>query len=191
MLFRSKGHDLPNLTLVAIVGVDEGLHSVDFRANERLAQLVVQVAGRAGRARKPGTVILQTHHPDHPMLRTLLQSGYGAVAAQLLDERRVTELPPFGSQVLLRVDALGRDAVDAFLAQALAAIPPEAGWGVAGPMPAPMPLRAGRHRGQLLVEAATRGKLHAFLKAWAARLAAAPGARKVRWSLDVDPVDLY
>ena len=187
----AKGHDLPNLTLVAIVGVDEGLHSVDFRANERLAQLVVQVAGRAGRARKPGTVILQTHHPDHPMLRTLLQSGYGAVAAQLLDERRVTELPPFGSQVLLRVDALGRDAVDAFLAGALAAIPSEAGWGVAGPMPAPMPLRAGRHRGQLLVEAATRGKLHAFLKTWAARLATVPGVRKVRWSLDVDPVDLY
>ncbi|TCV96167.1 replication restart DNA helicase PriA [Luteibacter rhizovicinus] len=187
----AKGHDLPNLTLVAIVGVDEGLHSIDFRASERLAQLVVQVAGRAGRARKPGSVLLQTHHPDHPLLHTLLRSGYGAVAKELLAERKLIQLPPYAHQVLLRADAHDRADVDAFLIQANEAIGDPGDMRVAGPMPAPMPLRAGRHRGQLLVEADTRARLHAFLRPWQYALAALPTARKVRWSLDVDPIDLY
>src|ERR1700754_2915849 len=187
----AKGHDLPNLTLVAIVGVDEGLHSVDFRASERLAQLVVQVAGRAGRASKPGSVLLQTHHPDHAMLHGLLRGGTPAVAATLLEERRLLDLPPFAHQVLLRADALGRAEVDEFLAQALAAIGDPDDLRIAGPMPAPMPLRAGRHRGQLLVEASSRARLHAFLRPWQHALVALPAVRKVRWSLDVDPIDLY
>ncbi|MGN2244068.1 primosomal protein N' [Frateuria sp. GZRR33] len=187
----AKGHDLPNLTLVAIVGVDEGLHSVDFRAGERLAQLVVQVAGRAGRARKPGRVLLQTHHPDHPLLRGLLAQGYAVAARELLAERREAVLPPYSHQALLRVEAHQRADVDAFLAEAHAALPDDPALRVAGPMPAPMPLRAGRHRGQLLVEADTRGPLHAALRPWQHALAALPSARKVRWSLDVDPIDLY
>ncbi len=84
----AKGHDLPNLTLVGLIGVDDGLFSVDFRASERLCQLIVQVAGRAGRALKPGKVWLQTLHPDHPLLRDLLKFGYAKVAKELLDERR-------------------------------------------------------------------------------------------------------
>ncbi|UPG85434.1 primosomal protein N' [Luteibacter aegosomatis] len=187
----AKGHDLPNLTLVAIVGVDEGLHSVDFRASERLAQLVVQVAGRAGRAEKPGSVLLQTHHPDHPMLHALLRGGYAAVASGLLAERRLLELPPYAHQVLLRAEAHGRAEVDAFLAEAHAAIGEPGDLRVAGPMPAPMPLRAGRHRGQVLVEANSRPVLHAFLRPWQHALTGLPSARKVRWSLDVDPIDLY
>jgi primosomal protein N' (replication factor Y) len=187
----AKGHDLPNLTLVAIVGVDEGLHSVDFRAEERLAQLVVQVAGRAGRARKPGHVLLQTHQPDHPLLRNLLAHGYAAAARELLAERRLTGLPPFSHQVLLRAEATAREAVDAFLAAAYAALPAEATLQVAGPMPAPMALRAGRQRGQLLIESPRRAVLRGVLRPWQQQLAALPQARKVRWSLDVDPVDLY
>jgi primosomal protein N' (replication factor Y) (superfamily II helicase) len=186
----AKGHDLPNLTLVAIVGVDEGLHSVDFRASERLSQLVVQVAGRAGRAKKPGRVLLQTHHPDHPLLRQLLAQGYAAAAKTMLEERRSVQLPPFGHQVLLRADAHQREHVDAFLgdaANALAGAPLQ----LAGPMPAPMPLRAGRHRGQLLIEAETRGALHGALRPWYPSLSSLPSARRVRWSLDVDPIDLY
>ncbi|RDJ00558.1 primosomal protein N' [Dyella solisilvae] len=186
----AKGHDLPNLTLVAIVGVDEGLHSVDFRASERLSQLVVQVAGRAGRAAKPGRVLLQTHHPDHPLLRQLLAQGYAAAAATLLEERRSVQLPPYGHQVLLRADALQREPVDAFLAEAAAALA-GAPLQLAGPMPAPMPLRAGRHRGQLLVEADSRSALHAALRPWYRMLSSLPSARRVRWSVDVDPVDLY
>ncbi len=187
----AKGHDLPNLTLVAIVGVDEGLLSVDFRSGERLAQLVVQVAGRAGRARKPGRVLLQTHHPDHPLLRTLLAQGYASAAKELLAERRQTGLPPYGHQVLLRCEAHQRAAVDAFLAEACAALPDTNKLQIAGPMPAPMPLRAGRQRGQLLIEAANRRDLHAAVRPWSMQLAQLPSARKVRWSLDVDPIDLY
>lgn len=187
----AKGHDLPQLTLVAIVGVDEGLHSVDFRAGERLAQLVVQVAGRAGRASRPGHVLLQTHHPDHPMLHSLLRGGYPAVAAGLLEERRLLALPPYAHQALLRADALGRPEVDAFLADAHAAIGDPGPLRIAGPMPAPMALRAGRHRGQLLMEADSRAALHGALRPWQAAVAALPSARKVRWSIDVDPIDLY
>jgi len=187
----AKGHDLPNLTLVAIVGVDEGLHSVDFRAGERMAQLVVQVAGRAGRARKPGRVLLQTHQPEHPLLRGLLAHGYAAAARELLAERRQSQLPPYSHQVLLRADAPTREPVDAFLAAARAAMPETAELQIAGPMPAPMPLRAGRHRGQLLLEAASRSALHSLLRPWRMKLTATPQARHVRWSLDVDPIDLY
>ncbi|RUL73062.1 primosomal protein N' [Dyella choica] len=187
----AKGHDLPNLTLVAIVGVDEGLLSVDFRAGERLAQLVVQVAGRAGRARKPGRVLLQTHHPDHPLLRTLLAQGYAAAANGLLAERRQTGLPPYGHQMLLRCEAHQRAAVDAFLFEACAALPVTDTLQIAGPMPAPMPLRAGRQRGQLLIESASRRHLHAAMRPWSIQLGQLPSARKVRWSLDVDPIDLY
>ena len=187
----AKGHDLPNLTLVAIVGVDEGLHSVDFRASERLAQLVVQVAGRAGRARKPGRVLLQTHQPQHPLLRSLLAQGYAAAARELLAERRLVQLPPYSYQVLLRADAPQREHVDAFLADAHAALPTHDLLHIAGPMPAPMSLRAGRHRGQLLLEADSRRTLHHMLRAWWLTLASLPSARRVRWSLDVDPIDLY
>ncbi|MEO8746041.1 MAG: primosomal protein N' [Rhodanobacter sp.] len=188
----AKGHDLPNLTLVAIVSVDEGLLSVDFRASERLAQLVVQVAGRAGRARKPGRVILQTHHPEHPLLRNLLAHGYASTARDLLAERRASQLPPYAYQALLRAEAPGLASVDAFLSAALAALPASLGLlQVAGPMPAPMPLRAGRQRGQLLLEAPRRSQLRAVLRPWWLALHAMPEARHVRWSVDVDPIDLY
>jgi primosomal protein N' (replication factor Y) len=187
----AKGHDLPNLTLVAIVSVDEGLHSVDFRAGERLAQLVVQVAGRAGRARKPGRVLLQTHQPDHPLLRGLLARGYADTARELLLERRQSQLPPYSHQVLLRAEAPVREQVDLFLGLAHAALPAHDQLQIAGPMPAPMPLRAGRHRGQLLLEASSRSALHGILRSWQLALTALPAARRVRWSLDVDPIDLY
>lgn len=187
----AKGHDLPNLTLVGLIGVDEGLFSVDFRASERLCQLIVQVAGRAGRAHKPGTVLLQTYHPDHPLLRDLLHHGYAHVARGLLEERKQAGLPPYAHLALLRAEAKQLTASDEFLSTAasLGAIPD--GVSLLGPMPAPMPRRAGMHRGQLLLSAAERKPLHAFLPGWLARLRALPQARRVRWSIDVDPADLY
>lgn len=185
----AKGHDLPNLTLVAIVGVDDGLYSVDFRAPERLAQLIVQVAGRAGRAAKPGRVLLQTHHPDHPLLQRLLAGGYPALAAELLGERRAAMLPPYAHHALLRAQAPQRTAVDAFLSAAAAALPRDAGLEIAGPLPAPLPRRAGYERGQLLVASMSRPTLHRALAPWHAALAVLPAARRVRWSLDVDPVE--
>jgi primosomal protein N' (replication factor Y) (superfamily II helicase) len=187
----AKGHDLPNLTLVGLVGVDDGLFSVDFRAGERLCQLVVQVAGRAGRARKPGTVWLQTHQPEHPLLRDLLRQGYARVAQQLLEERREAELPPYAHVVLLRAEALQSARVESFLAEAVRALKPPAGVSVAGPMPAPMPRRAGMQRGQVLLSAQERTRLHAFLPDWLTRVRALTAARRVHWSIDVDPLDLY
>ena len=187
----AKGHDLPNLTLVVIVGVDEGLFSVDFRVEERLAQLVVQVAGRAGRARKPGQVWLQTHHPDHPLLRDVLAHGYAAAARRLLRERREAALPPYAHLALLRADAPKQAQVDEFLQAAAALARQPKGVSLLGPMPAPMPRRAGLQRGQLLLSADERARLHAFLPEWVATLRALPEARRVRWSLDVDPIDLY
>ena len=188
----AKGHDLPNLTLVAVTSIDEGLFSVDFRASERLAQLLVQVAGRAGRAQRPGRVLLQTHQPEHPLLLTLLTGGYPAFVELALQERRVARLPPYTHMVLLRVDAREAARGDAFTRAARACLPDSGGAVEAfGPMPAPMPLRAGRHRSQLLLRAEARPALQALLHAWTPRLHALPEARGVRWSLDVDPIDLY
>jgi primosomal protein N' (replication factor Y) len=187
----AKGHDLPHLTTVAIVGVDEGLHSVDFHAGEKLAQLIVQVAGRAGRADKPGEVWLQTHEPEHPLLATLLRGGYPAAAAQQLGERRASGLPPYAHIALLRAEASDRAALDGFLETALAAFPASESVQINGPLPAPMPLRAGRHRAQLLVEAGQRAPLRHALSVWWPQLYELGQPRGLRWSLDVDPVDVY
>ncbi|MEO7063804.1 MAG: primosomal protein N' [Dokdonella sp.] len=186
----AKGHDLPHLTLVVVVGVDEGLHSIDFRASERLGQLIVQVAGRAGRAERAGTMLLQTHDPAHPLLTVLLNGGYRALAAQLLQDRRAANLPPFGQLALLRAEAKDKDVLDRFLASATANAD-EAAVVAHGPLTAPMARRAGAHRGQVLIEAAERAALQTFLPAWLERVRALPGARQLRWSIDVDPVDLY
>ena len=186
----AKGHDLPHLTLVVVTGVDDALYSVDFRAAERLAQLVVQVAGRAGRAERHGSVLLQTHDPDHPLLRVLLTRGYGAFAEQALAERRDAALPPFVQFALLRAESSDREPLDAFLSAA-AALARDSAVVVHGPLDAPMPRRAGAHRRQLLVEAGERATLQGFLSDWLPRLRELPGQRAVRWSIDVDPVDLY
>ncbi|HBD19481.1 MAG TPA: primosomal protein N' [Arenimonas sp.] len=187
----AKGHDLPRLTLVAVVGVDEGLFSADFRAGEKLAQLLIQVAGRAGRAALPGEVLLQTHHPDHPLLGTLLNGGYPAVAALQLAEREAAGFPPYTHLAMLRAEAGTEAEVQGFLQEARAALEGREGVSVNGPMPAPMARRAGMARGQLLLEAAQRGPLHAALNAALPALHAQRSARRVRWSLDVDPTDLY
>jgi primosomal protein N' (replication factor Y) len=186
----AKGHDLPRLTLVAVTSVDEGLYSVDFRAPERLAQLIVQVAGRAGRGGAPGRVLLQTRHPDHPLLLQLLSGGYQALAASLLEERRAARLPPFAYHALLRAEATHEAALFAFLDAARAALAMDAGIEIVGPMPAPLPLRGPRWCGQLLLAGAQRGALHRALRPWALVLETLPHARALRWSLDVDPLEM-
>ena len=187
----AKGHDLPRLTLVAVVGVDEGLFSADFRAGEKLAQLLIQVAGRAGRAQLPGEVLLQTHHPEHPLLSTLLAGGYPAVAALQLAEREVAQFPPYAHLAMLRAEAPTEGDMQGFLHEAREQFGKHEGVQLNGPMPAPMARRAGKARGQILLDAAQRGPLHAALQDWLPRLQALRSARKVRWSLDVDPTDLY
>ena len=188
----AKGHDLPQLALVAVVGIDEGLFSADFRAPEKLAQLLIQVAGRAGRASRPGEVLLQTHHPAHPLLSTLLAGGYHAFANAELEQREAAGFPPFAHLALLRAEAQQVEATTQFLQAARQAIADtELGVELHGPLPAPMPRRAGYQRSQLLVSSPERPRLHAALEAALPAIHALPLARRVRWSLDVDPVDLY
>ena len=188
----AKGHHFPNVTLVGVVDADGGLFGVDFRSGERMAQLLLQVAGRAGRGEKPGRVMIQTHHPDHPLLRALVESGYGAFADNALAERSEASLPPFAHMALLRAESPKLEACERFLSAAL-----ESGQGLGiasvsllGPVPAPMARRAGRYRSQLFVESKRRGPLHRFLKSWLPELELLPSARRVRWSLDVDPQEI-
>ena len=184
----AKGHHFPKVTLVVIVNLDQALYSADFRALERMGQLMVQVAGRAGRDKLPGDVILQTHYPAHESLLTLLESGYEAFAAGISKDRQTTCLPPFSYQALLRSDAHQKQDVRAFLDQAKKLFP--AGEAVIyGPFPAMMERRSGRTRWYLLAQASTRPNLHRQLDDWVAKLKNLPAARKVRWAVDVDPQD--
>jgi primosomal protein N' (replication factor Y) len=189
----AKGHHFPRVTLVGVVDADAGLFSADFRSTERMAQLLVQVAGRAGRAERPGRVLIQTRYPDHPLLRTLVREGYPAFAAQTLDERRAAGLPPFCHQALLRAESAEVGRVNDFLGRLADLAAREAGAGVQlwGPVPAPMARRAGRYRAHLLLQSAERAPLHRLLAVLVAGVATLPGVRQVRWSLDVDPGDLY
>ncbi|MCG6966588.1 MAG: primosomal protein N' [Chromatiaceae bacterium] len=189
----AKGHHFPRVTLVGVLDADGGLYSADFRSTERMAQLLVQVAGRAGRGDRPGRVLIQTRYPDHPLLQTLVRNGYRAFAEEALAERRAAGMPPFSHQALLRADAGDAQTAHAFLdAVAAWAIGlAVAGVEIWGPVPAPMARRAGRHRAHLLLQSTQRDALHGVLNALPPFAADLPAARRVRWSLDVDPVDLY
>ncbi len=188
----AKGHDYPNVTLVGVVNIDQALFSSDFRSTERSAQLLVQVAGRAGRGAKPGRVLVQTRHPEHPLFTRVLATGYGPFARELLRERRAAAYPPFGHLVLVRAEAVKREAAGEFLtAAAAAAGPPDDSVQLFGPMPSPMEKRAGRYRLQLLLASNSRRALHRLLDRWVPRLYQLTQARRVRWSVDVDPQDMF
>ena len=187
----AKGHDFPRLTLVGVLGADNALYSADFRATERLAALLMQVAGRAGRAGLPGEVIVQTDFPDHPVYAALATHDYPQFAEVQLAERRAAQLPPYTHVALLAAEAHHRADVDAFLQGAHAA-----GLGlvdeshaevtVFSPVPALLSRRAGFERGQIVAQSDRRPALQRFLAAWRDALTALPG-RRARWSLDVDP----
>lgn len=190
----SKGHDFPNVTLVGILNADQGLYGTDFRSGERLFQLIMQVSGRAGRADKPGEVLIQTWHPDHPLFAALQRHDFHGFADFALAERRDTGYPPYSHLALLRAESPAPGASLRFLheARALAErLSPDQSVQVLEPLPAPMERRAGRYRAQLLVQSTGRAPLHAFLGRWVAELAEAKFSKKVRWSLDVDPQDMY
>jgi primosomal protein N' (replication factor Y) len=187
----AKGHDFPRLTLVGVLGADNALYSADFRATERLAALLVQVAGRAGRAGLPGEVIVQTDFAEHPVYAALVAHDYPAFADLLLDERREADLPPFTHVALLAAEAHRRADVSAFLETAHTsglALADDAHRDVRvfSPVPALLSRRAGFERGQIVVQSERRASLQRFLPAWRASLHGLPG-RRVRWALDVDP----
>lgn len=190
----AKGHHFPRVELVVIVDGDSGLFSADFRAPERLAQLLVQVAGRAGREQAPGTVLIQTHDPDHPLLQAVVTQGYDAFAEAALEERALLGLPPFAPLALLRAEAPQWPAVERFLTEAkgaLLAAPGAEAQSTLGPIRAPMARRSGRFRGQLLIQGTGRPALHRNLAHALPQIDKLPSARQVRWHCDVDPSDTY
>ena len=194
----SKGHHFPNVTFVCIVDADTGLFSIDFRASERLAQMTLQVAGRAGRAEHAGEVWLQTRQPSHPTLTTLLSQGYAAFAQTLLEERQLTQLPPYQHLALLRSEsqrpALAQELLTFCVQSAQQLMQQDnslSSVSALGPVAAPMEKRAGHSRYQLLLQAEHRPQLHKLLDRLIPLLENHSLARKVRWRLDVDPIELY
>ncbi len=188
----TKGHDFPNVTLVGVLNADQGLFGTDFRSDERLAQTIVQVAGRAGRRDAPGEVLIQTQHPAHPLLACLLARGYGAFAELALESRRHAGWPPFSHLAMWRAEAAQRAPVLAFLERirASAASAHDSQVKVLGPAPAPMERKGGRYRMQLLLQAGERPALRALLAALVPTVRGWRETRKVRWSIDVDPIEV-
>lgn len=190
----AKGHHFADVTLVVIIDADAGLFSTDFRGTERMGQLLLQVAGRAGRAEKPGRVILQSHHTDHPLVQTLVTRGYHALADLILQERLLTGLPPFRQLALLRAESKFPQKATDFLAfarqQAEHLSPPSPALNYLGPLPAFMEKRGDRFRYQLQINSAQRKPLQQLLAELARILEASPLAKSVRWSIDVDPQEM-
>lgn len=190
----AKGHHFPNVTLVAILDIDPALFSLDFRSLEKIGQLITQVSGRTGRADRLGHVILQTCHPEHPLLKKLLESGYSNFANALLKERQLINLPPYSHQALIRAEAKILDRALDFLAFIKHDFFPKTSlstFKVLGPIPAPMEKRLGKYHGQLLLQANQRAFLQKLLQNIVPKIEAYAVNKKIRWSLDVDPIDLY
>lgn len=188
----SKGHHFPHVTLAVVLDCDGALFSADFRAAEKLAQLITQLAGRAGRANKPGEMWLQTDNPDHPLLQDLIHNGFSHFARQVLVERRHALLPPFSRQAIFRAEANDTDDAIAFL-QHLRQRYAASQWAQYGQMIGPIPCliekRQGRYRFMLILQSEQRAMLHPWVNESLNELGNLPNSRRVRWSLDIDPVD--
>lgn len=187
----AKGHHFPQVTLVGIVDADGGLFSADFRAAEQMGQLLMQVAGRAGRAEKAGTVVIQTRHPEHFLLQTLIQKGYQTFAQTLLSERETAVLPPFSYFAVFRAEAYAEKNASNFLA-AIKEMLPESlnALTVLGPVPALLAKRKGLHCQHLLVKTNKRSVLQNALKNILHKLEGLAASHSVKWVLDVDPVEV-
>ena len=186
----AKGHDFPKLTLVAVVNPDNALFSADFRAAEKLFQQLMQVTGRTGRAGLPGEALVQTQFPAHPLYQALLRQDYTAFAEELLAERKLSGFPPFVYQALLRAEALSAQAAMDFLTQAARHAPRhDKTVTLYDPVPAAIARIAGHYRAHLLVQAPSRIALQRLLSAWVPAITQRKAGR-VRWSLDVDPLEL-
>lgn len=193
----AKGHHFPNVSLVVVPDSDGGLFSADFRGMEHAAQLLLQVAGRAGREEIEGEVCIQTRYADHPQLNELIHNGYHALALELLKEREQRQLPPYHHLALLRTDAVNqthamdlanqaRSFVQQWLAGRFQGSTPIT---LLGPFAAMMERRAGRFRQQLQIHATARAPLHQLLEALAHFLEGSPKPKDARWHIDVDPTD--
>ncbi len=192
----AKGHHFPNVTLVAIINADAGLFSADFRGLERTGQLIMQVAGRAGRGEKAGQVIIQTHNPQHPSLQLLSLNDYSRFVDSLLIERRHLNLPPQGHLALIRSESYNhgesetllrglRQMIDEMHSQSL-----PGKLRVLGPLPAPMEKKQGRFRWQLLLHSASRNDLHGTIGSLVDFLEKSRLPKQLRWTVDIDPQEM-
>ena len=187
----AKGHDFPKLTLVGALGADAALFASDCRAPERLFAQLMQVAGRAGRAELPGEVLIQTQFPDHPLYAALVRHDYPAFANEQLKEREQAGFPPYAYQAMLRAEAPQ-------IADSLAFLTTARAWPEASahpdvmlydPVPMRMARRANLERAQLLVESPSRRALQNFLSAWGVLLDGIKVPSRLRWHLEVDPLE--
>jgi primosomal protein N' (replication factor Y) (superfamily II helicase) len=193
----TKGHHFPDVTLVVILDADQGLFASDFRATERLAQTITQVAGRAGREARPGEVLIQTQFPEHPLLQRLITEGYESFAESALQERREAGWPPYSRLALLRAEAKDSAGLDSYLRAAADrgmalndSVAAESAVKILGPAAALIARRADHFRAHLLIETAVRSSLQRFLSRWLPQVQALSGPKGLRWSIDVDPVEV-
>ncbi|WP_370242332.1 primosomal protein N' [Marisediminitalea sp.] len=188
----SKGHHFPHVTLVVVLDCDGALFSADFRAPEKFAQLITQLAGRAGRATKPGEMYIQTDNPGHPLLQDLIHNGFAHFARHALHERQMANLPPYSAQAVIRAEASAAQQVHTFLQQVKQAFGDHShqfGGYIAGPLPCLIEKRQGRFRFMLLLQCSQRAALHNWIVSTLRQVQSLPLATRVRWSLDIDPVD--
>ncbi|STO64102.1 primosome assembly protein PriA [Haemophilus parahaemolyticus] len=192
----AKGHHFPNVTLVAIINVDSALFSTDFRAEERLAQLYLQVSGRAGRAEKQGEVVLQTHYPDHPLLKSLVEKGYEAFAGEALKMRQLMMLPPFSSQVLFKATSKNSEQAVQFLQELANFFAQKAndlalqGLQIRLPFSAPLAKKAGYYRWLLLIQHPSRMALQKLLNMFDAEKEQMTVPSSIKLTMDIDPQDI-
>jgi primosomal protein N' (replication factor Y) len=180
----TKGYHFPNLTLVGVVDADLGLQGGDLRAAERSFQQIMQVAGRAGRAVKPGHVYLQTHEPDAPVMRALISGDAESFYAAETEARRLANAPPFGRFAAIIVSSENLREAEAIARQIAKSAPKLEGMDVYGPAPAPLAMLRGRHRQRLLVHARRTLDVQHVLRDWLGTLT---WPRRVRVSVDIDP----
>ena len=183
----AKGHHFSQVSLVVIMDVDSGLYSYDFRATEHLAQLITQVSGRAGRSGEAGTVVLQTHFPEHPLLQDLINNGYQDFARYALSERSEMLLPPYTHLAIIRCESHKLADIYNFLTDLIPEQLPS-GIQLLGPVPAPLERIAGKYRYQLHIQGKSRNELQGYLGQLVDYISKSKLTSKIRWSLDIDPV---
>lgn len=179
----AKGHDFPELSLVVVVNVDNSFFSTDFRATEHLAQLLVQVSGRAGRAHTQGEVIIQTQNPTHEFFTLLLQSGYQAFAQQQLKEREDLQFPPYSHMAIIHAQHRTENQLSKALQPAIELASSHPDVVVLGPIPAPIQRKQGQYRNQIIINANHRKALHHYIHAVRQQLPAS-----LSWIVDIDPL---
>ena len=188
----AKGHDFPNLTLVAIVNADQGLFGSDFRSSEKVAQTLLQVSGRAGRRKEKGLVMIQTYNSQNPLLNKINSQDYLSFYKEAIKEREMPQWPPYSHIALLHAESTRQASVFNFLNQINNnCLKKNIGSTlVLGPNASPIEKKSGRYRGQLLLLNVSRKELHQFIKTMDLYIQKQKIKREVRWAIDVDPIDL-